>query len=51
MLWIAGLLECVDQGILAVGLEHNVEVDRGIGGRRTKTLLVGRDGTSCMLYT
>ena len=48
---IADLIECDDQGILAVGLERKVEVDCGIGGRRTKTLPVGRDGALRMLYT
>lgn len=48
---IAGLMECVDQGALVVRLERNVEVDRGLGERRTTTLSVGRDGPSLMLYT
>ena len=48
---IAGLMECVDQSVLVVRLERNVEVDRGLGERRTKTLSVGRDDPSLMLYT
>lgn len=48
---IAGLMECVDQGVLVVRLERNVEVDRGLGERRTKTLSVCRDGPPLMLYT
>jgi len=44
MPWIADFVECLNQGILAVGLERNVEVDGGAGGRGTKTLPVGRDG-------
>jgi hypothetical protein len=49
MLWIADFMECVDQGVLAVGLERNVEVGC-VAGRRTETLPAGRDGAPHMLY-
>ncbi len=44
MLWIADLVECLNQDVFAMGLERNVEVDGGAVGRGTKTLPVGRDG-------
>ena len=40
----ADLVERVDEGILTVGLERNVEVDREVGGWVTQALPVGQDG-------
>jgi len=44
MLGTADLVERIDQGIFAVGLERNVEVDRGAGWRAIQILPVLRDG-------
>ncbi len=49
--WIADLVECVNQGVFAAGLERNVKVDGGAGGRGTKTLPVDRDGVPRVLHT
>ena len=38
--WIADLIECVNQGILVVGHEHNVEVDGGARWRVSDCLPV-----------
>ncbi len=42
---VADLVEGVNQGALLVGLECNVEVDGGAGGRLAQTLPVGWNGT------
>src|SRR6266702_7444014 len=39
----ADLVERVNQGVLTVGLERNVEVDRGVGWRAIQILPVLRD--------
>ena len=48
---VANFVECVGQGVLAVGLECEVEVDCGVGGRGTKTLPVGQDGVPRVPHT
>ncbi len=49
MLGAADLVESVNQGVLTVGLESNVEVDRSAGGRATQALPVLRDGVPGVL--
>ncbi len=54
VLWkpgIADLVEGIDQGVLAVRLERNVKVDRGVGGGKTQGLPVRGDGLPCVLST
>ena len=50
MLWVANLVEGVNQGVLMVGLERKVEVDRGLGLRVPHALPVLRNGIPCMHY-
>jgi hypothetical protein len=53
VLWVPGLADLVkgiDQGVLAVGLERNMEVDRGAVGRVTHADPVVRDGIPLVLY-
>ncbi len=51
MLRIADLMERINQCVLVLGIERNVEVNRGAGGRVTKALPVGWNGIPGMLYT
>ena len=47
----ADLVECINQGVLVVGLKRNVEVNRGTRGRVTQRHPVGRGGRPCVLHT
>jgi|HubBroStandDraft_3_1064219.scaffolds.fasta_scaffold728530_1 hypothetical protein len=44
MLRAADLVQRVNQGVLVAGLESNVKVDRGVGGRIAQAFPVLRDG-------
>ncbi len=46
----ADFVEGIDQGILTLGLERNVEVDRGFGGWVAKTYPAFGDGIPCMFH-
>ena len=50
MVGTADLVEGVDQGILTLGLERNVEVDRGFGGWVAQTYPAFGDGIPRMLH-
>src|ERR1700761_1745789 len=52
VLWMAGstdFIQGVNQGVLILGLERHVEVDRGFGAWGAKTFPVSWDFTPCML--
>ncbi len=51
VLWIADLVKHINQGVLAVGPNRNVDVDRGAGGGVTQSLPVGRGGVPHVLHT
>jgi hypothetical protein len=44
MAWTANLIQCLDQGILVLGLEGNAEVDRCVVRWMTQVLPVAREG-------
>jgi len=46
---LADLVKYVDQGVLTVGPERNVKVDRGTGRRVARALPVLRDGVPGVL--
>ncbi len=50
MAGIADLVERVNQGVLTVGLQCQVEVNRGISGWRAQSLRVLRDGIPYVLH-
>ena len=53
VLWVAGstdFIEGINQGVLILGLERNVEVDRGFSGRVAQTFPVYGDRSPCMLH-
>ena len=54
MPWVTGIAELilrVNQGVLAVGLKRNVEIDRGAGRRVNQRHQVGQGGVSRVLCT
>ncbi len=47
----ADLVQRIDQGVIVMGLERNVEVNRGAGERGTKVLPVVWDGLPGVHHT
>ncbi len=50
MLGVADLVEGVNQGVLVVGLQREVEVNRCASGRVAQVLPILRDGVPCVLH-